>query len=374
MAEDKEYVPLHFKIREQIIASFAEMELGTQLPPDRQMSKSFDISLMTMKRVLSDLERDGFIVRQQGKGTFLVSREKCIQNDAQVLGSSANGRILVAVPNYHSYEYWYTVYRAETLALHNRMECIEYKMRRETDYTQLLRFAADQESLTGMIISPVPGSLTPKVLDEFRALEIPVVFLADVRNIKNGDNLYCVAQDWFKLGYLSISYLLENNHESIAYVNNEPLDDGGKIIKGMKEALSENDVRHRNLKMTKKKTKVWSDSAEAAYEYTKQLLQDQEFSALIVDSYSGALGSLRALLERGLVPGRDVSMISFGDQGGAEEYFPVPLTTVSVLLKESMDVAFNIINGTDAKGPQLRLLDTNIYPRASVTKRVEVEA
>ncbi len=368
MTDDNEYVPLHVKIRERIIASFSQMELGAQFPPDRQMSKDYDISLMTMKRVLSDLERDGFIVRQQGKGTFLVSREKCIQNDLSAAGTSANGRIVVAVPNYFSYEYWYTVYRAETLALHNSMECVEYKMRRETDYSQLIQLVSEMESVSGIIISPVQGSLSPKVMDEFQSLDVPVIFLADVRNIKKWQNLYCVAQDWFKIGYLAISYLLENRHEQIAYVNNEPLEDGGKIIKGMKEALSENDIRHRQLKMTKKRTTVWSDSAEAAYEYTNDLLAEHSFTAVVVDSYHGAMGVMRSLVEHDLAVGKEVSLISFGDRGGHENYTPVPLTTVTSPLQDCLDRAFSIILSAGVKEPQLNLMDAHIFPRDSVAE------
>ena len=71
------------------------------------MAKELRISVITTKRAYEDLERDGFILTQQGRGSFVAEQnpallreehlkkvEDCLQGavDAARLGSASPGR------------------------------------------------------------------------------------------------------------------------------------------------------------------------------------------------------------------------------------------------------------------------------------------
>ncbi|MBN1319120.1 MAG: GntR family transcriptional regulator [Anaerolineales bacterium] len=47
---------------------------GTQLPPEPEMAEALGISRMTLRSALNILEREGTIVRRQGRGTFLTDQ------------------------------------------------------------------------------------------------------------------------------------------------------------------------------------------------------------------------------------------------------------------------------------------------------------
>ena len=47
---------------------------GTQLPPEPEMAQALGISRMTLRSALNLLEREGTIVRRQGRGTFLTDQ------------------------------------------------------------------------------------------------------------------------------------------------------------------------------------------------------------------------------------------------------------------------------------------------------------
>jgi GntR family transcriptional regulator len=47
---------------------------GTQLPPEPEMAEALGVSRMTLRSALNLLEREGTIVRRQGKGTFLTDQ------------------------------------------------------------------------------------------------------------------------------------------------------------------------------------------------------------------------------------------------------------------------------------------------------------
>jgi GntR family transcriptional regulator len=50
------------------------LQPGTQLPPEPEMALALGISRMTLRASLNLLEREGTVVRRQGKGTFLTNQ------------------------------------------------------------------------------------------------------------------------------------------------------------------------------------------------------------------------------------------------------------------------------------------------------------
>lgn len=71
--------PIYEQIYLQIKNAIANGELkeGDALPSIRALAKDLRISVITTKRAFDDLEKDGFIVSLQGKGSFIapVNRE-----------------------------------------------------------------------------------------------------------------------------------------------------------------------------------------------------------------------------------------------------------------------------------------------------------
>lgn len=66
-------VPLYVQLRQQIISRIVtgEWPSGFQLPTVRQLAVDVRINVNTVSKVYSQVEQEGFIVTQQGKGTFV---------------------------------------------------------------------------------------------------------------------------------------------------------------------------------------------------------------------------------------------------------------------------------------------------------------
>ena len=60
-------------LKQQIISG--KFENGDKFYTEAELIKIYDVSSITVVRALNDLAADGYIVRQQGKGTF-VSRAR----------------------------------------------------------------------------------------------------------------------------------------------------------------------------------------------------------------------------------------------------------------------------------------------------------
>ncbi|RBP64963.1 GntR family transcriptional regulator [Brevibacterium sanguinis] len=66
-------LPLHVLVSDDLKRRMAEGEWGpdTPLPPERRLADEYGISIGTMRRVLNELAIEGFLIREQGRGTFV---------------------------------------------------------------------------------------------------------------------------------------------------------------------------------------------------------------------------------------------------------------------------------------------------------------
>jgi GntR family transcriptional regulator len=67
-------VPIYVQVEEQIQAMIAAGQLrpGDQLPTIRQLAADLRVNYNTIARVYLDLDRDGVITTQRGRGTFVA--------------------------------------------------------------------------------------------------------------------------------------------------------------------------------------------------------------------------------------------------------------------------------------------------------------
>lgn len=68
--QQAKYKKVRENLRKQIL--LGELSPGTQLPSEDQFIKTLGVSKITLVRALNDLARDGLIIRQHGRGSFVV--------------------------------------------------------------------------------------------------------------------------------------------------------------------------------------------------------------------------------------------------------------------------------------------------------------
>ncbi len=89
-------------LRERIRAG--ELPAGTRLDNQRQLAKTFGVTLMTLRQALEHLERDHLIVRRHGLGTFVAApsidydilRLQRLAGDLSAKGERVGTRVLEA--------------------------------------------------------------------------------------------------------------------------------------------------------------------------------------------------------------------------------------------------------------------------------------
>lgn len=66
----------YMEIRDRIAAQIEDntLKAGEQLEPETRLAESYDVSRPTVRQALDLLERDGYVIRTQGRGTFVSER------------------------------------------------------------------------------------------------------------------------------------------------------------------------------------------------------------------------------------------------------------------------------------------------------------
>lgn len=77
--------PIYHQIEQQIKTLIASeyLNAGDPLPSIRVLSKQLEVSVITTRRVYQNLESDGFIYTQQGKGTFVATIDHRLREDTK---------------------------------------------------------------------------------------------------------------------------------------------------------------------------------------------------------------------------------------------------------------------------------------------------
>lgn len=97
-------VPLYYQLKEIFRSwiSSGNFDSDKRFPSESELQERFRVSRMTIRRALSELVNEGFLVREQGRGSFVVRprvqdqlrRLTSFTEDMQLRGLSTESRIL----------------------------------------------------------------------------------------------------------------------------------------------------------------------------------------------------------------------------------------------------------------------------------------
>lgn len=79
--------PLHLQLRRSILGRIqrGELQVGDKMPGELDLMALHSVSRITVRRAMSDLASDGYIVRQRGRGSF-VAEPKILHFEGRIDG------------------------------------------------------------------------------------------------------------------------------------------------------------------------------------------------------------------------------------------------------------------------------------------------
>lgn len=96
------YEQLRNQIRDQIINDV--LAYDEQLPSIRILAKDLSISIMTVKKAYDALEKEGFIVTRQGKGSFVAEKNENVAREIVQKQIEDHMEAVVAIAKDHGIE------------------------------------------------------------------------------------------------------------------------------------------------------------------------------------------------------------------------------------------------------------------------------
>ena len=77
MLDANNTIPLYLQMKELIKSAILSREYknGEQLPTEPELGEKYGVSRITVRKAVEELCREGFLVKKQGKGTFVKQRK-----------------------------------------------------------------------------------------------------------------------------------------------------------------------------------------------------------------------------------------------------------------------------------------------------------
>ncbi len=193
-----------------------------------------------------------------------------------------------------------------------------------------------ERMLDGLIVAPVTDTAA-RAVDQAKNLRIPIVFTDRVSKVHGA----AVVVDNVSGARVATRHLISHDRHVHACITGEAQESpaAGRAA-GWRQALETAGEEFDPSRL------VFTDfTAEAAYEAADSLLTaDPDIDAMLIGSDQQALGVLRALYDRGRVPGVDVSLVSF-DGTSAGKYTTPRLTSVAQPFEAVAAAVIDLLEG-----------------------------
>jgi len=351
--------PIHLQLRAWLLNEIDNYSDGAQLPTEVELAAKHNVSRLTVHKVMNDLQRDGYVRRRAGKGTFVSHGDRKIYTD-RVRDSA--GSILLAYPDWFSYDIWEKVESTHKLALRHACQVVNYHITRDTMYKSLRSLVEEYEDLKGIILIPPGGPVAEGSLKLFDSFGVPVVLLDALGKISpRFKNIHRVCQDFMKMGYTDISTLCDRGDKRFAYIASEPWGDISKLrLEGMRKALADRGKSRRDLWVPKQHTEPWAHAPTVSYRMTRDMFASFEPDALIFDSLPDAIGGMRAVWERDPELAQNMHVVINAPWFDLERFvWPRPILVFSDV-HQVVAEAFAIIQGKSKPGNRSVSVDVTV--------------
>ncbi|OGS24851.1 MAG: hypothetical protein A2297_06415 [Elusimicrobia bacterium RIFOXYB2_FULL_48_7] len=294
-----------------------EIAVSQKIPPERELSKTFGVSIDTIKGALAKLEKEGYISRRRRHGTVVINAQPPVmtglsaQSDICVVVCTGTVRTTIGDP-----------------AFYDRISGVESKVKEQKLNLVFKTVSPDDGGIeledggkkTGGLV--LAGNITEAHIQMARKTRKPYVLIGDV--FQKGfieDTADVVTTSSFDTSYRSTKYLVELGHKRIVYITNEIARFPWELdsFDGYKQALKEGGLEFDNSLVVE----TFSPRPDNVAQAVKIFLEKQTgFTAM----YGGLnqeyyFGIMRAFKEKNIRVPEDISLMVCDDIPGMTKIY-----------------------------------------------------
>ncbi|MFA6291487.1 MAG: GntR family transcriptional regulator [Victivallales bacterium] len=307
------------QIRRHIEGLIERLEPGDQLLSESKLAEKFNVSIITIKRSLDELVREGSVYKRQGKGTFVAEKSTGEGDD-----SSTFNLVYPFVPR----DAFKDPFLGQVIS--GISDCFGVNSRHlrlfplhgKSTIESCLKDPAARKMLSSGIIA-VNYIPTEKDEEAIKAFKCPAVLIGKP---KASGGIPFVNTDHFTSGYETILHLIKkHSRKRTAILGGDPVAQPYclDIIDGHKKGLKESGIGIDE--------KLFLPSRKGV---TMSMLVDElvdmkvSFDSMIIYGCKNTIESLKRLRQHGLDVPADVLLVAYGDFPVVSEYSNPTITAV----------------------------------------------
>lgn len=350
--------PKYKLIKDYVTDKIESKELipGQQIPSENEFARILNVSIITIRKAMSELVSEGIIYRVKGKGSFVAEIPTENKTNSKFVALILSGK------NMNDSSYMRIIKGIQM-----------YLMQKE--YSLIIEFSEEDMQLERKIIDrlidkKIDGFLlyshAPEIsLESFKLLKAKhIPFVAIDRFLKSFPMNYVAANN-HDGAYEAVEYLLGLGHEKIAFAAfDKNLNTEKERYEGYCNALTNSSIKIDQEILFLEET---LDRGEFISK-----VKNKAFSAVFAVNDLRALELIDLCTSNGIQVPKDMSIIGFDDAEAATKYSKIPLSTVSQSFEkigfEAAKVLTKAIDGNEYEYTKL-LLPTKLMIRESTAPK-----
>lgn len=323
-------------IRLAVLEKIRNGEYGEKLPGVREMAKSFSVNVITLRKALAPLVKDGIIFSEKGKGMFVdFKRKTCIG----IIGCTHEKCL------FDRGTYFGDVFRGMRNVMEEKHDFFSYQLKQpERTYQELIR---ENPSVSGFIIF-APTKTEEKELPALKG-RIPFVVIG---NTSADKTINCVDSDNYNDSFKAVKQLIVEGKRRILFLSN-------------KMWTRTHDLRYQGYLDAIKKHKIGSDKNLVVTENPKaEIFKDKILSLFSSKNPPDAIFAANSysavkFLEMKEVCHKKLSVIVYDGPMDVLSKFGVEYRIVQQPLYEigatAIKMLYDLIQGKNVKPEQIKI-------------------
>ena len=315
-------IPKYMQLKQEMMnwLHSGQINYNDQMPSEHEIATRFQMSRQTVRQALGELEKEGWLYRVQGKGTF-VSQPRTkgtVITEVQTIG--------MVTTHISDYIFPHIVRGAEA-ALRSRgysllLSSTDSDKAKERENLELMA----GQPISGLIIEPTKSAQGNPNLNWYLSLQVGDIPFIMINERYPELDCPCLRMDDEAGGYAAAEHLIKLGHTSIAgFFKTDDLQ-GVNRMKGFIRAHREH---HLPLGLDTVTHYTTEEKSTKPFEKAMELLQsDKRPSAFVCYNDELAVRLLEAARLNGLSVPEDLSLVGFDDSSLATAT-EVKLTTLS---------------------------------------------
>lgn len=337
-------------LKERIIND--RLKEGDRLPNVRDIAHEFRVSVETARSAINELKKQGVVIAQQGRGTFLQKGYRTLIDEEPILRDIYKniGVLMPALKEGHGVDYYRSIRPFGESQRPSWTGTILFGMEREVQkhgsfLTLVPRQNEDIDSIKellntlakqigGIILFPINVSQAQRedILTFLNELPIPWI---TINRWVLGQETNFVSLEYEKAGAIVAEHFLSEERTSFLWIGNES---GSSLsndlkLKGFKEGLNRSGIPEKKISTIKFDNKDIANMPRISAKVSEYIKANGPIDAIFCTNDYAALAAINSCRQQGLLVPEDVSVIG---ATGLEicEFTDPPLSTLALPIQE----------------------------------------